>query len=112
MAMFRSTMVDASTLELFSRRLAKERFEDVVAAIEKIGEMPREEGQAAFPELGLILSMTSVMALARHNREKFTPCHQNGCVFEGLKRVKDGPEDKDWSIVPCECRKRYYGDAA
>jgi hypothetical protein len=83
----------------------------VIAAIEKLGELRREEGQTAFPEIGLILAMTGVMAVARHDREKFKPCHRDGCLFEGFKQIRGDTLAKS-EIVPCECRKRFFGDAA
>jgi hypothetical protein len=110
MAMMRATTVDALTLGLYSRRLARERHEDVIAAIEKIADMPRDEGQPAFPEIGLILNMTGMMATARHNREKFKPCHKNGCQFDGYKKVRTGDGTFDVKIIPCECRNSFYGE--
>jgi hypothetical protein len=110
MAILRAATVDALTLNLYSQRLVKERHDDVIGAIEKIADMQREEGQPAFPEIGLILNMTGVMATARRNREKFNPCHKNGCQFDGYKKVRTGSGTFDVKIVPCECRNSFYGE--
>lgn len=71
--------MDSLTLKLFSRRLAKERLDDVLAACQKLAELPREEGQPAFPAIETVLSMVGLMAVARRHREsppKFLVCLQ------------------------------------
>ena len=71
MAMMRSAgRLDASTLNLYSRRLTKERLEDVLAALETIQDLPREEGETSFPSIGEILTVVGVQRVARHNREQ------------------------------------------
>ena len=57
------------TLSLYSKRLAQENVEDVLAGIETIQDLPREEGDLAFPEVGAILSTARVCRVARINRE-------------------------------------------
>ena len=69
MALLRGTRIDKEQLSLYSRRLAKENPEDVIAAIETIQDLPREDGDLAFPEVGQILAVTGVQAAARHSRE-------------------------------------------
>lgn len=69
MATFRQAVIDTSTLKLYSARLANERFEDVIAALEHIQEQPRAEGETALPEIGTILALVGVMAVRRVNRE-------------------------------------------
>jgi hypothetical protein len=86
----------------------KENHEDVIAAIEKLGELPREEGQPSFPDIGTILAVAGVMRVARHNREKYQPCHKDGCSFDGYKRIKIGEGTFDYEIVECDCRKAFY----
>jgi hypothetical protein len=61
--------VDATTLRLFSSRLANENLEDVLAACHKLGELPRQEGDPSFPAVETILSMVEVMQTARKARE-------------------------------------------
>ena len=39
--------MDEKTLQIYSSRLATERFDDVISAIECIQEMPREAGETA-----------------------------------------------------------------
>lgn len=70
MATFRQATLDASTLKLYSARLARERFEDVIAALEKLQEMPRAEGETALPDIATILAMVTVMGIQRGNRER------------------------------------------
>lgn len=69
-AMFRGAKLDASTISLYSSRLAQEPFEDVIAALEKIAEMPRKDYEPALPEIGTVLGMVDVMRTSRENREK------------------------------------------
>lgn len=69
MATFRQAVLDASTLKLYSARLASERFDDVIAALEHLQEQPRQEGETALPEIGAILALVAVMAVRRVNRE-------------------------------------------
>ena len=54
---------------LYSKRLVKENIEDVLAAIEQIQDLPRTEGELAFPEVGLILDMASMHRTALLLRE-------------------------------------------
>ena len=60
MALLRGTKLDKMTLSLYSKRLAQENVEDVLAGIETIQDLPREEGDLAFPEVGAILSTARV----------------------------------------------------
>lgn len=57
-------------LNLYSKRLEKERFDDVIAALETIQDLPRGEGELAFPEIGAILAMVNVCAVSRQNRAR------------------------------------------
>lgn len=69
MAIYRRASMDEKTLQLYASRLATERFDDVIAAIETIQEMPREAGETALPEIGAILAMVKVRGISRVNRE-------------------------------------------
>jgi hypothetical protein len=69
MASLRGAKIDAQTLSLYGSRLGTEILDDVIAAIEKIAEKKREEGELAFPEIGAILSLIPTMAAARHTRD-------------------------------------------
>lgn len=69
MASFRMAKVDAAQLSLFARRLAKENLDDVLSALATLAELPREEGENSFPEIGVILSSVGMERVARHNRE-------------------------------------------
>ena len=70
MAILRGTKLDKETLSLYSRRLVKERIDDVLSAIEQIAEMERAEGDPAFPPMATILAVLGAAAVARHNREQ------------------------------------------
>jgi len=70
MACFRGAKVDTVTLAFYSKRLVQENLEDVLAALRTLQDLPREEGDLAFPEVGAILGMVGVCAVSRHNREQ------------------------------------------
>ena len=61
--------MDATTLRLYSSRLANENLEDVLAACHKLKELPRQEGDPSFPAVETILSMVGVMETARKATE-------------------------------------------
>lgn len=69
-AMLRGSKPDQPTLTLYSGRLAKEDERDVMAALEMLAETRREQYDPALPEIGELLAMIKVCALARENREK------------------------------------------
>ena len=66
--------MDEKTLNIYSSRLVKERYDDVISAIDCIQEMPREAGETALPEIGAILAMIKVRATSRINREANADC--------------------------------------
>lgn len=68
-AMLRGAKLDPETISLYSARLAREPFDDVIAALEKLGEMPREDFEPALPEMGALLAMVRSAGIARANRE-------------------------------------------
>jgi hypothetical protein len=73
MAAFRGAKPDANQITLYSNRLVREIaagriLEDVIAAIEKIADLEREEGEPTFPPVSKIMCMVPVMAIARQNR--------------------------------------------
>lgn len=70
MAIFRQATLDASTLKLYSARLATERLDDVTAALEKLQEMERAEGEPTLPAMSTILAMIRYCAVQRENRER------------------------------------------
>jgi hypothetical protein len=74
MAAFRGAKVDANTLTLYAVRIAKEipargLLQDAIAAIEKLADLERKEGELAFPDIATVLGMFTVVATARLNRE-------------------------------------------
>jgi len=74
MALFRGAAPTPEQISLYADRLVKlvggaVQFEDILAAIEKISDLRREDGHLAFPEVGTIISMTAMAATARHHRE-------------------------------------------
>jgi hypothetical protein len=73
MAAYRGAKPEAEQINLYAARLSREighgsELQDMVAAIEKIADMPRESGELAFPEVGQILCLVPVMRMARLNR--------------------------------------------
>jgi hypothetical protein len=77
MASLRSAAIDPVTLNLYGNRLSRAivedvHLEDVLAAIEKIADSPREEGQPAIPEVAAVLSLGVVMSVQRIKRQKLT----------------------------------------
>ena len=110
LAMMRAATVDTPTLKLYSRKLEKERSDDLFAAIAKIGELPRSEGDAAFPSIGTILAMVGVMRVARQNRERAERegyqqqvCPDCGGVV-GMVRPR-GEQFRTW-CVPCQSYRK------
>ena len=109
LAIFRQAKLDATTRDLYAKRLAQEQAIDVIPAIEKIQELPREEGQTALPELGVILAMARTMEVARHNREESVrdmlvsrwECPKCGTVQSGHVSPFDN--------TPRICRSQYDG---
>lgn len=110
--------MDSSTLSVYAKRLSKEHFEDVITALEKIAEMPRHEGELAFPEVGAVLAMVEVVRIARHNREMVAhnqrlvvwkcpacKCQQTGFLEKGVDafRTCQRPvgQDSRGGIVRC-----------
>ena len=52
MGMLRGAEASRETLALYSKELLSYEYIDVVAAAERIGRSPREEGESAFPDFG------------------------------------------------------------
>jgi hypothetical protein len=73
MAVFRGAKPDGDQIASYAVRLVREisgdrTLEDVIAAIEKIADMERQEGEPTFPPVATIMAMVPVMAMARRNR--------------------------------------------
>ena len=66
--MLRGTTPSKETLKLYTDRLVKEPLEDVLRALEKLGEQPKKEFESAVPEIGSILALVNVCTIARQNR--------------------------------------------
>jgi hypothetical protein len=64
----RGAKLDKETLSLYSGRLLRESFDDVVVALEKIAEMPREQYETALPDMGTVLDMVRIAGQSRANR--------------------------------------------
>lgn len=78
LAMFRGTSPGARAISSYATRLAQEDFRDVINAIEKFQELPREKGDPAFPEIGLLLEMARVAGIARRNAVKYGQTSESG----------------------------------
>jgi hypothetical protein len=48
--------------------LAQEPVDDVIAAVEKMQEIPRQAGEPSLPEIGVFLAVTHAATVARENR--------------------------------------------
>jgi len=70
MAMFRGARLDAKMLSLYAQRLSKERLEDVLAALTRIQDQPRQEGELSFPEVGAIISMARSAGRQRQEQDR------------------------------------------
>lgn len=68
MAMLRGASPSKELIEAYQSRLQRENEVDVLAALHKIGEMPRQDGELAFPELGSIIALMNACGVARRNR--------------------------------------------
>jgi hypothetical protein len=67
-ATMRGAKQDPATLTTYSNRLAKEPIEDVLSALEKLAEMPRQEFEPALPDIGTVLQLVKTCNVARLNR--------------------------------------------
>jgi len=70
MLALRSAKMDPTSMRLFTARLSRENSTDVIAALQKLGEMPRAEYETAAPDISTILAMTTAEKVARENRAK------------------------------------------
>lgn len=69
MAMLRGATPAKELIERYCVRLSAENEADVLAALAKVAEMARHEGELAFPELGALIALVNCEAVARRNRE-------------------------------------------
>ena len=60
--------MDPDALKAYSERLSAENLEDVLMALEKLAELARGEYESVMPDVGGILAVVGVMAVARQNR--------------------------------------------
>lgn len=102
--------MDADSLSLYANRLAKEPFEDVEMALEKLSEMKREQYESAIPDIGGLISLVKVMTIARHNRmAQNLPVWQNQVCpkcgnIVGMS-VPRGEQGRTW-CVPCKSYRK------
>lgn len=66
--MMRGAKLDADTIKLYSARLVQEPFDDVIDALNKISDLPREQYETALPDMGTVLEFVRMAGIARHNR--------------------------------------------
>lgn len=67
-ATLRGGTLDKETLKLYTAKLIRYDVDDVMLALEKLSEMPREEYQSAIPDIGGIIALVQVCRNARINR--------------------------------------------
>lgn len=70
LATLRQANLDNDSLKMFARRLLAYSLEDVLSALETIGNLPKQDGKTAFPEYGAIIAVVECEKLARQNRER------------------------------------------
>ena len=70
LALARGASPSKKVIDLYIERLEKESAADVIAALEMISDLPRKEGELAFPEIGTILAAVSMTTVSRANRER------------------------------------------
>lgn len=68
LSIFRGANLDKEILSLFSKRLLQENYDDVISALAKLQEMPREQGEPALPDIGTILTSVRMQANIRKSR--------------------------------------------
>lgn len=71
-ALMRAGKMGKEDLRAYSLKLNREPTEDVILALEKLSEMPRQEYERAIPDLGAMLALVKVCTLARQNRSADT----------------------------------------
>lgn len=67
-AIFRQARVDSETLQLYAERLLNFSLWDVQSALKRIEDLPRGEGETAFPEIGIVLAVVREEINNRLNR--------------------------------------------
>jgi len=66
----RAAKIDQDSLRLYTARLVKENAGDVICALQKLAEMPRENFETAMPDLATILALVSAEGVSRQNRSE------------------------------------------
>lgn len=67
-ATLRSGTVQKDALNLYATRLSKEPLQDVIEALEKLGEFQRKDYEPAIPDIGALLSLVFTCTISRRNR--------------------------------------------
>ena len=101
MAMLRGATPAKELIDRYCLRLSSEDEGDVLEALAKIAETPRHEGELAFPELGLVISLVNAEAVARHNRQALSrEIYQQqicpGCNGVVSSMVRVGSQMRTW----------------
>jgi hypothetical protein len=66
----RAAKIDPDSLKLYTARLTREHTGDVINALQKLAEMPRENFETAMPGVAEILELVKVERIARENRSE------------------------------------------
>ena len=64
----RAAKIDQDSLRLYTARLIRENTGDVIAALQKLAEMPRENFETALPGIAEILALVTTERISRENR--------------------------------------------
>jgi hypothetical protein len=68
MGIFRQASIDPQTIKLYAAKLVNFDLGDLQDACKRIEDLPRGEGETAFPEIGAVRSMVEICRNARLNR--------------------------------------------
>ena len=68
MGIFRQAATDSKTVGMYAAKLINYDTDDIFEACKKIEDLPRQEGETAFPSFAQVLNMVKVVETARHNR--------------------------------------------
>lgn len=68
-ATLRGGQLDKEAKRLYLEKLSEEPVQDVLMALEKLGELKRQEFESAIPDVGSLLALVSGCTVARHSRE-------------------------------------------
>lgn len=113
-AALRGGQIDKEAKRLYLEKLSEEPVQDVLMAIEKLGELKRQEFESAIPDVGSLLALVRVCTVARRNREAANReiyqqqiCPRCNSVVGMMVQV--GAQMRTW-CMPCQQYRRIAPD--